>query len=179
MFRSGAFCQRLFLGELQESGLEALLSKCFEGLEGDRKRVAIDAVRVAAAGKPVGEVLGLCQSRLHEEVYAKKHRDEGESKAPSPTGLEHQGSIGGDKLSTMIHNLVLKPLRNYEQFHQLGVSPPPGLLLFGPSGVGKTHALRQVRGHGVAHPQMLPPPFPSTGCCLSQGDSNCGDSDLP
>ena len=53
---------------------------------------------------------------------------------------------GADKILKKLEFLVLKPLTNREIFTEMGVLPPRGVLLVGPSGVGKSLIARSI-GH--------------------------------
>jgi SpoVK/Ycf46/Vps4 family AAA+-type ATPase len=57
-------------------------------------------------------------------------------------------SVGGyDSVKTMFSRLVEWPVRHADAFKRLGVSPPKGLLLYGPGGCGKTLLAEQLIGN--------------------------------
>ncbi|CAG8518638.1 6991_t:CDS:10 [Paraglomus brasilianum] len=61
-------------------------------------------------------------------------------------------SIGGlDQQLRLIRELIETPLRKPELFTQFGLRPPKGVLLYGPSGTGKTLIARAVAEETGAH----------------------------
>lgn len=58
---------------------------------------------------------------------------------------------GIDKIIIQIKNEILNPIMDKDRFMELGISAPKGILIHGPSGVGKTAlALATVQESGLS-----------------------------
>jgi transitional endoplasmic reticulum ATPase len=74
-----------------------------------------------------------------------KHTSGESSDTPETAGGVSYEDIGGlDEELDRIREMVELPLAEPEQFRQLGIDPPSGVLLYGPPGTGKTLIARAV-----------------------------------
>jgi len=72
-------------------------------------------------------------------------------KAKSSIGIRYE-DIGGLKEETeSIREMVEIPMKHPEVFKKLGISPPKGVLLYGPPGCGKTLLAKAVASESDAH----------------------------
>lgn len=66
------------------------------------------------------------------------------SSSVSSSGLGLDRVAGMHDLKELLHEQVVKPIRNPEKFQEYGLSIPNGILLYGPPGCGKTYIARQL-----------------------------------
>ncbi len=124
-------------------------------------------------GFVAADLLALCREAVLQA--AQRQRDLPQSTMPSVTAADFAAALSGirptalggqalelpdltlddvgdmDDVKQVLTEAVIWPLTYPETFGRLGVTPPHGVLLYGPPGCGKTYLVRALAGSGRAN----------------------------